>query len=1507
MTEPRFWNIFSNGILRPEARQDDPYSIANKLNKKIEEINTSREFKTYWERTSEDFKWIWDTIKEDVELTSADISNKPVWFKNLFTKTTPTATWVATRGIISPISAWFSWLFSGKEWDKTLLTEWLKWVWATFEWIEKWFSAVWKWIWLEDRYAWLFWEWVTNIATWVIWEAWIWKAFWSVTKANRLKAFEQKKVLVEQELLQNIDLETIWFNQAMSKTYKIEEAQKVFNDYHTKLEDWTLTINDVKTTKKQLSNLWLKDTSYFTERFNDLFSTSTIKEKATTKVKADTAKIIENNKLLEFYYKPEKAPENIKKVIDDLKKIEDLWLFKVKWINTFNIPKASIIKTWWKKLSKLFNGDTKTINQALDFRERIFKESDEFKLSELWTDNEVKKEIWDVWKDTQSNPFKMKNLDELTANWLLKETIDNKWQYSYKLTSKWEQISKKLWFTESQIDYVKKTWLAHHMVEDMDKYRLDRFEFPSLLDNKDIQLMNRLYNIDWVDFNWFNKIIRRVNTEQKLWLDKKIVDAKNIDDLKKIANTINDKIANQFIDVAVMKKVKLKNLNSASYLLKWMPEQISERIIKKTWWFTIEKKTIIEGYTKKLNDLKAKYKWQWDKLRLAIKNEIDKKNKALFQLRMKYNKIWEIRAERINEIKLLKAWGKLLWDINSVIAKRTRTKEWNKMVTPSQIKAQFDKLDNEIAIAHIKWLQEKISKSLASIIKREVWTSKTYRVWHTPEVEEMLYQIKELFNANKAWYNNIDELTSLLETIRDLKSRSRDIAKDERIFQSNRNTNNINQIVEEWITDLTWSKYLPDDKTSTDRIKWWMWDWEKASTFTYNTFWKIFWHAQEWKMSKWLEIFNANPVRALNQMNVWIEKNVHPLAETIKDVLGKEQNDWWIAMFARRTDNMKENPYIGLDRIHNSKNLKEKYLVKRESSIWAKPEWISDIEWDRISNTKLWELLERMETDLNWKTARLEWNTFHKELFKKYKVIVEKYDWILLKEDNDYFTMMADWYRQDIEMWKFNFMDKSMTNKSAHWTADTVEWAWIDYEINPTKVLLYWNHSTFHQIFLRDAFEEMNQAWIWKQYQFKVLTPNQRHKLLSQTDKDWNILYELKDKMWNTIDEVDWLSDLELEQIYITSKKWWVRSMVWKETRDYIDEWIKKIAMWGSYKLTWTERFVSKIINQITANTLAFSPSPVFQQWLSLIDWASILWSRRMMSTISLIMANPELINLAERASFSVKARKWDNFIFAEVLQKSFDDNVIWKWKEIIRKHNEIWLYPMRYVDEKVYATIWITSFIENLEKRWIKFKSVFNDEEAIMYADTMADRIAWTTSKVNVPPIFDNLVWQLAFKLWTTVMNRWQTAKYASIKAFWDWDNIRWTKIVTWYFVWWMAQIIVAWVVAKAMYSLGLSAFNPEKDATLMEQLFSLEAIYQSSLGQSPIWGKFTSALNFNSLTILDNAERKAIQALKDVKEWKLIYDYDDKELKWFADFFKIFLWWKVLPAIENLNKVNE
>jgi hypothetical protein len=38
-------------------------------------------------------------------------------------------------------------------------------------------------------------------------------------------------------------------------------------------------------------------------------------------------------------------------------------------------------------------------------------------------------------------------------------------------------------------------------------------------------------------------------------------------------------------------------------------------------------------------------------------------------------------------------------------------------------------------------------------------------------------------------------------------------------------------------------------------------------------------------------------------------------------------------MFARRTDDMKENPYIGLDRIHNSKNLKEKYLVKRESSI----------------------------------------------------------------------------------------------------------------------------------------------------------------------------------------------------------------------------------------------------------------------------------------------------------------------------------------------------------------------------------------------------------------------------------------------------------------------------------------------------------------------------------------------------------------------------------------------
>ena len=47
----------------------------------------------------------------------------------------------------------------------------------------------------------------------------------------------------------------------------------------------------------------------------------------------------------------------------------------------------------WAQLCEEIPSVQGVLNEALDFRERIFKESNEFKLSELWTDNEVKKEI----------------------------------------------------------------------------------------------------------------------------------------------------------------------------------------------------------------------------------------------------------------------------------------------------------------------------------------------------------------------------------------------------------------------------------------------------------------------------------------------------------------------------------------------------------------------------------------------------------------------------------------------------------------------------------------------------------------------------------------------------------------------------------------------------------------------------------------------------------------------------------------------------------------------------------------------------------------------------------------------------------------------------------------------------------------------------------------------------------------------------------------------------------
>lgn len=1484
---------------------------------------------TYFDRVNTDFSSIWNTISEDVNKAAMSTKGDPLqWLfsplkwpfyswnltdTQFYWKTVPTAFWAWTRWVLSPLSSLFTWFSTWEDqWEPSVLWNALWVIWWTFEWVQSWVSKLWEVAWLEKRYSDLLAEWIVNIWTWEIWEAWLARlSRWTKIASKAEKVAEYWKVIADE--LDSFDVPQSYF----VKQNSLKRANEIFTNFNTKVDEWVLTRQEYINTKKELSNLWIRNTDYFTERWNEQFSSSKIKDIATEKTLSDIDITSTKSKILEWYNNPDKAPKVIKIVdkwleftSDDLLKIKALTnnkVFSSPWFEMFNLPSLPPLDKWVRSVLKWTKQEIKNeLDRLGKIRDVIFEWTDELIISKISEAN-VKWEFEQkIMYDSETNPFKREPLIEALDRWLITaEQVGNK--YSFTLTKRWKEVSKKIWFTDEWIEKIH--WKPyHHTVEAIDNFIDSKFTFPDVINNKLLNEVNDLKNNPNADYVTFKSKVRKLNNEAWLKFDKLITEAREIKDLVRIVKSINEVAANMLIKSEDFKPFKIKWISDTKYLFKNIPADIVWKLDKRTSWFNLRKNKIIEEYTNRLNKLRTKFSKNKDKLILSIKNEIDKKNKAIIDLKLRHNMFWSIKSDRLKEISLLVSNWKILWDVNNAIKKVVSTNSWNKINTVEQLKKQFEKLDKEIAEAHTKGLQNKITKELKSVATVNKWTSKSYRMSHTPEIEEMLLRIKEVWKANKSWYVNIDELNSLLSDIKELSSESRKVAKQFEIERSNLIEWNISKIKEEWIKNTYWSDDLERTVWTKNKLLAYMWDWKNASTFMYNSFWEIFWHTGDWKMSKGVEIFSANPSIAINKMNNWMEKKTKPLADLVVNKLWDLQDDWWTAMVARQIDNSKSNPYIWFDRIENSPSLKEIYYVDRISPIKEKPSWISDDIRENIKNKKLWEIVERMEYDKDWIEVKDSWNEYHNELWSRYDSIVKQFDWIKLSKRDDYFTLVTEWQVKDFQFNEQDTLWKSyIANKSANETVSTTKGARIDYNTNPINALLYWNRPTVLQSFLREPFEEMVQTYLWKQRKFKTLTEEQRIQLLNKVNEKWEFIYRITDKYWKdlsgsiikTQDELDKFisnSELNIEDIYITNIWWGIRKDMNKSTTKLINEYIEKFARWWTIQTNWTERLISSVVNQVGANVLAFSPSSIAQQPLSLFHQMAIMWVRKTLRNLKDVFNNPDLIKNAENASSAVRSRKWDNFMFAEILEKTYENNAIWKIKEVLRKYNEIGLYPMRIVDEKVYASIWIWAYREWMQKNWFTFTGDFLKEDWIKYADLMADKIAWTTNKINVPPLFNNLFWQTLFKLASTKINEWQTIKFHTLDAFKKGNTEKWLKTIWIYTASNLAQAWIVYWVAKALYWLWLTNFDPDKNWNLIEQIFSLEGAYDLTVGNTPIWMKVGWVTNFWTLSIMDSLSDKIWKSLKEIKSWE--------EMQGIIDFIQIFIWWKPIWYTEELLK---
>lgn len=1460
---------------------------------------------TYWERVSDSFSDTWKSIKEDIDTTSADIS----WnqFNNLFTKTVPTAIWTSTRWIISPITAWISWLFTWWNNEKTILSETLKWVWTVFSWVEKWLTKVWEWLWLEWRYAELFWEWATNIATWEI--GWALISKWlSKAKVTR----EAEKYIMEfDDAIKSSERDIATFNadNYFAKQNAVQKARQLWEELKEWIISGTLNKKEVLDRTKELESLWATNTRYFVERLEEWVNASLLKEVNERVSKKKTENQIKITKAKKELDNPTLIKDaNLRAVASDAKTLRDNWFF-----NLNSLSGKAIFSGWIPSVSKatkkLFK-DRLTVDADIQKAIEHYKSTltqNEVDLSTLAIDNQIKKELGELWLDSADNPFKRSALVRLEDEWIIIKEVNpnNPNLYSYKLTDEWVEYSKSLWMSEKQLENAKTIGFVEHNIKDIEAFRWKQLE-PSILDRSYQDLKNaleeRASGKSTVSDSKIKRSLFDINSKYNLWLRDAIQKANTPERLQVIIDKVLNKAEDYFTQPNSIKwKTKIILASST----KKMFDDIRETNIKigqdKAKWvdkYKLSLEKIKSTYKERIDKLAKKYKDQKEIMQAAIRAEIDKKNRAIMQLNVKYGKIAELKSDRIKELKRLSANGKILWNINKAIAKVSQFKNWNNIKTVKQLEEAFTKLDQEVMVQHIIWLKGAIEKELSKLHKTWLSDAKKYRLSRTPEVDAVLMEISSLYRANKSVLEDVEWLNTILRTIRELNSQSKKIAKKAEIERSNDTISNIKTIKDEWIKSFEWSRDLDNKVWLVEFLKAKYKDWTTASQFIYHTMDEVF----NWWLGK--KIFADEPRMSINEMDNFKEKFIIPEWEYLVKTLWDETEDWWAWMMLRQMDNSWDaiwlSNYIWYDRIKYSPKLSRKYLAPRETPSGKKPDWIIDEVWDEIKDKKLWEIAERMEVDPKFLEARVRWKTLSDNMFEMYSTVVKEFDWIDLKKRDDYFMMLTEEFVRKAEFEDSdNLFRPTVSNKNANDTVKTIKWnkQELEFSVDPIRVLYQWYNDVLKQIFLRKQFEKMSDVYYGRKYQYSRLDEWEREALLLQRDKDGNTLYDITDRYWNIISNDGWNIDLpewmSMDDIFITNLEWWIRKQMNKSTREFFDDYLRKFARWWNANLTWLDRLVSKIWTQVSANTLWFSPSSIAQQPLSLIDAAMILPIKSLLQWMRELTFNPELFRRMENTSHAVKARKWDNTVYQEVMSHVYDNDVAALAKKWLREYNKYALWLMRAVDGKVFWTIFYTAYRDYLKKAGKEFVWQFNDVEAIKYAEDIAERAAGTSNRLLMPPMYNNAFAKIFFQLMTTQLNRYKTFR-RELRSAIDWQDYgRAFKVWTVFTTANAAQIMTVYAVSKALFWAWLTTYDPDKDWNLLSKLVWLDWLFQLTVGQSPIPAKIYWTVKFDSISPIE-------WAIKDI--WTGIWKMSEWEIEWLKDLVSSFIWEKPIKYISNL-----
>jgi len=1387
------------------------------------------------------------------------------------------------------------------------------------EWAIDFLWDVWKdvidktlWMWYEWEFISDFskrklWEWLFNIATGEIWiEGWkalFW--WWKAVKIIDEWAWAYVK----------------WFEKIEQSLDNIIEANnKALEDFKWKYNGWVLK-EEVEILKKEIANgsindEWLKsvlDRIWLEEHYN------TIKKEVDDyyEIKKDLDLNAEVSKKVSNFNKTEDyKPFNYNKKLYNKHKtafindwVGELYIdrSKWKWGNSIKMKtppaKEKIFKAKYWITDWQYNILKNNINKD-------FSQSPAWKIAQLYEYQQGKmlgeEWLWKWFKDTANNSSKAKLIIDLEEEWLIKMVKKENWLNQYKLTKEWEPYSKMLWFSEKEINHVKEKWLVHYPAEDISAVKKIRaLETPTRKIDDYLKVAKEsIKNIEWLYIVWDESIINSIKKFNEVF---KVLDEAEIAKIITKEWVINSrelsKVVNKLLEAQKSNFVKhWKNISRNKILSKVISD------IKK---LTSDKVKI--GYSKKLTEIIKKLSKKAYNLNKAKKlgkliNETEHAtilkniNNAKIKQAVLHKNIVKLKSDILKGINLDIRAGKLTKNVEKIFKKNAIKQEFWKAETFEKTEALLKKLNGEVEKLHREWLIQEIKDAAKGKMKSNMNMNKDVRmkmsVWTRKELEE----IYDMFNK---WATDVlptERLENLLAKIEYW------IKEDVAIKNSNKN---IKSLQSKHLVEAEKDNIKPIIWLADKAVNEWMISSAKKIIKTYSNVLKqrfFLFGDMFWRDSRLYNKFVNVPRNLQNKAEIFFSKHTAPLIDEFNKMFWKEINDFGSAIFARQIVKW-ENVWV----LKSMWDPEKAHLFKPWKTTIEAPAWLDSEIWNLpvdtlhwpviLKNTRLWELIEKWETNPKWGKAKKAYKSYSDLVYEHSRKNAIETEWIDLPYREYY--MHFDIIKSNNLAQKVDFIQDARLTDTFHSNhmknvSNTV-WKKIVYEHNPLKILVTEGRMQIYRNFMKKHFDELNEIANWRRIERRNLSDTEINLHLKWDD------YSLITKEWVEIDkntvkdwfaELDlWLEGSEIEKINVKdlmfrSDKEWVKQYVWRQWALEINNYLKLLARGWTYPKNYVEKLLVAVSNNYNILPLVGNPSSALKQLLSIWDAVAELWMRDTYKWTMEILSNPKSFKFLEENIPSIKTRAADIITKDSVSYTSYTDSVFWKWQKLFHKYKELWTLPLREIDSKVYSIIWYSSYKKLLKKVGKAVDLNHLDMAIVSKADDLAERIAWTANAVMQPEVYSNLVAKQAFWLFSTQLTRWNRYKGAMKEIIANKKILDWLKATT-YFVWTnIAEWSVWYWIYHFMQSIWMKWYD-YYEKSYLDNNSNMWIFLDATFWQSFWWSKIMWIDKWFSLAPVLWWIEDTTKALKDV--FNSLWGWE-RGMDWVRRFIEKNFWWKFM-----------